>query len=404
MQVPLFRPAVTDADVRRVVATLRSGWLTSGPRVEELEREFTKLVGSSHAVATSSGTAAIHLALAALDVKPGDLVLVPTLTFVGTTDPVRWLGARAVLVDCDARHLGTSIESLTETLDAIGRAQPVAGSRPPHGPVRAIVPVHFGGLVGSSAGVAAIARARGLVLVDDCAHAVGARSRSPDDGGWRHAGRDADASCFSFYSNKPVTTGEGGMTVTDDAALADRMRRLALHGIEKRPSGASRGYGPSDYRIVEDGLKCNMSDLAASLGIGQVERAEELQVARASIAMRYHEGLAALGTLELPEEPDDRRHGWHLYVVRLVEGRWRIDRDRLARELFERGIETSVHYRPLHRHPAFASKPEYAGFEFERADMIWPRLLSLPIFPGMSDEEIRAVIEAVGELSETFGA
>jgi len=399
MKVPFFRPAITEAEIDEVVSCLRSGWLTTGPRVKAFEAAFAEAVGAKHAVALNSCTAALHLALEAVGLRPGELVLVPTFTFAATAEVVRYFDATPVLVDVDPHTLCMDPAAVEATLDALAAGAPVAGLEGPYGKVRALIPVHYGGQMAEVEALRALATARGLAYIEDAAHTLPAAFRAGPEAPWRAAGSTADVTCFSFYANKCITTGEGGMAVTDDAALADRMRVMSLHGMSKDAWRRFRAEGSWYYEIVAPGFKYNLTDIAASIGLKQLERAEALRDERAAQAARYHAAFAPLEAFELPEALPDRQHAWHLYPLRLARAGWSIDRAAFIEALSAAGIGASVHWMPLHLHPYYRETYGLGPGLFPVAEDAWPRLVSLPIFPGMRPEEQAHVIETVRQIT-----
>jgi dTDP-4-amino-4,6-dideoxygalactose transaminase len=393
--VPFFRPSLTEDEIAEVVACLRSGWLTTGPRTRQFESDFTAAVGARHAVAVTSCTAALHLAVEALGLRPGQGVLVPTMTFAATAEVVRYQGAVPILVDCDPATLNMDLAAADRAL-----ADLRAGRTPldPALEVVGIMPVHLGGLMLDMDAVRAFASAHGLWIVEDAAHALPAAYRAGPHAAWRRCGEGtADVTCFSFYANKTITTGEGGMAVTDDEALAARMRSMSLHGLSqdawKRFSG-----GPWDYRIVAPGYKYNLTDIASSIGIHQLKRAEALRQRREELAHRYRDAFADLATVELPPVQADRLHSWHLFPLRIRTEALTIDRNAFIDALKARGIGTSVHWRPLHLHPYYETTFGWRAEDLPVASAVWQRLISLPLSPALTDAEVSLVVEAVRDL------
>jgi dTDP-4-amino-4,6-dideoxygalactose transaminase len=394
MNVPYFRPPVEDGDVEAVAAVVRSGWLTSGPQVQRFESEFAAAVGARHALAVNSCTAALHLAVEALGLKPGEGVLVPTMTFAATAEVVRYQGALPILVDCDPVTAHLDLEDAARKLDALRKGE-LPASLPKDTRVVGLTPVHVGGLMMDVAAVKRFADARGLWIVEDSAHSFPASWRPAPDAPWQRCGENTSTiGCFSFYANKTITTGEGGMAVTDDDALAERMRVMALHGLSQDAWGRYTG-GPWDYRIVAPGFKYNLTDVAAALGVQQLARAEALRMEREGIATRYQEALGTVEELELPPAPPDRIHSWHLYPIRLRLERLKIDRNQILDELKREGVGCSVHWRPLHLHPYYQDDFGWRPEHLPDATALWVRLISLPIFPGMRDDEFDHVVRTV---------
>ena len=400
--VPFFRPDLSGGEIDEVVATLKSGWLTTGPRVKSFEERFGAAVGGRHAVAVNSATAALHLAVEALGLKAGQAVLVPTMTFAATAEVVRYLGAIPVLVDCDPVTGNLDLDDASRKLGDL-RAGRLSPKLPRDAKVVGIIPVHLGGLMIDMEAVGAWATARKLWVVEDAAHAFPAAFRRSSRSRWRRCGEKTSAvSCFSFYANKTITTGEGGMAVTDDRALAERMRLMSLHGLSHDAWGRYSGGGSWDYRILAPGYKYNLTDIAAAIGIHQLARAEKMRLAREEVARQYREELAAIEELELPPDPPDRIHAWHLFPIRLRLDRLRIDRNRFMEELKKAGVGCSVHWRPLHLHPYYTKTFGWRRADLPVATALWPRLVSLPIFPGMRRNEMDHVVASVRKLCRRF--
>jgi perosamine synthetase len=398
MNVPFFRPSIAEAEIAEVVGCLRSGWLTTGPMTKRFEGAFAEQVGAKHAVAVNSCTAALHLAVEALGLGPGQAVLVPTMTFAATAEIVRYQGAMPILVDCDPAMTNLDLADAARKLESL-KAGNLSAAIPASLKPVGIIPVHVGGVMLDIGKVTEFAAAHGLWIVEDAAHAFPAAWRPTPDRPWQRCGEGTAAvSCYSFYANKTITTGEGGMAVTDAAALADRMRLMSLHGLShdawKRYSGGSSW----DYRILAPGYKYNMTDIAAALGVRQLERAEAMRAERQTLAMRYRSELANVEEIELPPVPADRIHSWHLFPIRLRLDRLKIDRNEFITSLRERGVGCSVHWRPLHLHPYYAEQFGWRPEQFPVATPLWERLITLPLFPGMTDDEQRHVVDVVREL------
>jgi dTDP-4-amino-4,6-dideoxygalactose transaminase len=404
MKVPFFRTSFNDDEIAEVVACLRSGWLTSGPRAKKFEESFADAVGARHAIAVNSCTAALHLAVEALGLRPGEGVLVPTLTFAATAEVIRYQHAVPILVDCDPVTFHLDLADAERKLSGLGAGQ-LPGCIPPDLKIVGIIPVHVGGAMADLAALRAFAERHGLWLVEDAAHAFPAAWRSGPDRPWQRCGENTAAvSCFSFYANKTITTGEGGMAVTDDPHLAERLRMMSLHGLSHDAWGRYSGGASWDYRIVEAGYKYNMTDVAAALGIHQLERAEAMRRARQSLAERYLAALADIDQIELPPVPRDRIHSWHLFPIRLRLERLSIDRNAFIMSLRERGVGCSVHWRPLHLHPYYAEQFGWQAGHLPQASAVWPRLVSLPLFPDMQPDEHDHVVQVVHEICAEHAA
>lgn len=381
IQVPFFRPQIGPSEVDEVVSTLKSGWLTTGPKVKRFEQEFAAAVGATNAVAVNSCTAALHLAVEAMGLKQGQAVMVPTMTFAATAEIVRYHGAIPVLVDCDPVTTNMDLNDAARKLNL---------------PVVGMLPVHVGGLMMDMTDVRAFAELNGLWLVEDAAHAFpSAWRRSPTDP-WQRCGEGTAAvTCFSFYANKTITTGEGGMAVTDNDVLAQRLRIMSLHGLSRDAWTRYADDGNWDYKIVAPGYKYNLTDIAASIGLHQLARAEEMRLERESIATRYLAGLADVDEVELPPAPDNRIHSWHLFPIKLRLDLLSVTRDSFIKKLKRLGVGCSVHWRPLHMHPYYREQFGWHPNDFPYASAVWQRLISLPIFPGMRDDEVDYVINTI---------
>lgn len=403
MAVPFFRPSITQAEIDEVVACLKSGWLTTGPRTKQFEADFAAKVGAKHAIALNSCTAALHLALEAVGLQRGDTVVVPTMTFAATAEVVRYFDAVPVLVDCEPRSMCIDVPKLSATLEALRDGKPIAGLKPPYGKLKAIIPMHYGGQMVDVAAVQALAKEFGVPVIEDAAHTLPAFHRAGPTAPWQQAGVTADITCFSFYANKCITTGEGGMAVTNADKWADRMRVMSLHGISRDAWKRFTSEGSWYYEIDAPGFKYNLTDIASSVGLQQLKRSDDLWKDRQRVARRYLAQLSKIPGLELPEELPDRQHSWHLFAIRLKTGAWSIDRNRFIDELKAKAITTSVHWMPLHLHPYYRRTYGFGPGLHPIAEDIWPRLISLPIFPGLTEPEQDEVVSAISELARVHG-
>ncbi|HEX5081456.1 MAG TPA: DegT/DnrJ/EryC1/StrS family aminotransferase [Blastocatellia bacterium] len=394
-QVPFYRPDLTENEVEEVTAALKSGWLTSGPRVRRFEREFAGAVGASHALAVNSCTAALHLAVDALGLKPGMVVLVPAMTFAATAAVVRYQGAVPILVDCDPATFNMNLDDAARKLSLLRDDKPPGGA-PKGAEAVGMIPVHVGGMMMDMDDVNRFASEHGLWVVEDAAHAFPAAwRRGPDDPWRRCGGGTAAVTCFSFYANKTITTGEGGMAVTNDSFLAERMKLMSLHGLSRDAWDRYSGGGSWDYKIVTPGFKYNMTDIAAAIGIHQLARAEEMRLRRERIAAAYRDAFFGIEEIELPAEHSDRIHSWHLFPIRLRPG---IDRNEFIENMARSGVASSVHWRPLHLHPYYQESLGWRPEDCPVATEVWRRLVTLPLFPGMREEEVEHVIRTVKSL------
>jgi perosamine synthetase len=397
-KVPFYRPDLGESEIEEVVAALRSGWLTTGPRVRRFEEGFAAVVAGHHAVAMNSCTAALHLAVNALGLRPGDGVLVPTMTFAATAEVVRYEGGIPILVDCDPSTLNMDLEHAERTISRIRAGRDLAGL-PVNVPVVGMIPVHVAGLMMNVDAINSFAHRHKLWVVEDAAHAFPAAWRPHTESPWQYCGQQTAAvSCFSFYANKTITTGEGGMAVTADAELAARMRLLSLHGLSQGAWDRYSGNGSWDYRILAPGYKYNMTDVAAAIGIHQLARATDMRRGREAIAQEYRQRLGDVEELELPPIDADRIHAWHLFPVRLRLETLSVDRDAFIRELSQAGVSCSVHWRPLHLHPYYEDTFGWRPADLPVASTIWSRLVSLPIFSAITRPEIDTVVNVVRDV------
>lgn len=393
--VPFFRPDIGEAESQEVLNTIRSGWLTTGPKVRRFEEEFGKAVGGRHALALNSCTAALHLAAEALGLRAGQGVLVPTMTFAATAEVVRYLNAYPVLVDCDPVTGNMDLADAARKLERARRGDlPGLSGEPLE--VVGLMPVHVGGLMMNLEAVTAFARANNLWLVEDAAHAFPAAWRASSTSPWQKCGEGtADVTCFSFYANKTITTGEGGMAVTNREDLFSRMKLMALHGLSRDAWDRYSGGGSWDYRIVAPGYKYNMTDVAAAIGIHQLARAGAMRQDREAAALELREALSSVDEVEIPPVDPDRVHSWHLFPIRLHLERLSIDRNTFIEMLKSRGIGCSVHWRPLHLHTYYEETYGWKEEDLPNASALWPRLISLPLFSKMTSSEKEAVVAAV---------
>lgn len=372
--LPFHRPCIGQEEIDAVADTLRSGWLTMGPKTRAFEGSFSAAVGAPAAVAVSSATAGLHLALNAVGVGPGDDVLVPTLTFTATAAAVVHAGGRPVLVDCEPDTLNIS------AADAERKWTPRT---------KAIVPVHFAGHPCEMDPILALARERGAAVVEDAAHALPARYRG------RWIGSIGDLTVFSFYATKNLTTGEGGMVTTADEALAERVRVRRLHGMTR---DAWKRYGEGGtwrYDVSYPGFKYNMTDLNAALGLVQLRRLPDSHRERVRLVDCYRAVLSDVEALELPCCQPHVEHAWHLFTVRVRAEQLNIGRDEVISELAAAGIGTSVHFIPLHEHSYYRDALGVRLEELPCASAEWRRLISLPLYPGLTAGEVGRVAETL---------
>lgn len=385
--VPFHRPYITDEEIDGVVDSLRTGWITTGPKVKRFEEEFARYVGAKHAVALNSCTAALHLALDAIGMGDGDAAVTTPMTFAATAEVIRYQGARPVFVDIEPDTLNMDASRLEE---AVGRLRE-GGER-----VKAVIPVHYGGQPCDMDSILRVAKDNDLCVVEDAAHALPAKYKG------KSIGAIGDITCFSFYATKTITTGEGGMAVTDNPEWAERMRVMSLHGISRDAWKRYTAEGSWRYEIVAPGYKYNMTDVAAAMGLAQLGKAGFLLEKRERIASAYDAAFEGLSQVETPSVRDGALHSRHLYVLKLNLDALSIDRDRFMEELKERGIVTSVHFIPLHIHPYYRETYGYKPEDFPAAHEAYRRIVSLPIYPSMTDGEVERVAQSVLDVAGGF--
>ena len=372
-------PQIGQAEIDAVVDTLKSAWITTGPKTRAFEREFAAFVGAQGALALNSCTAGLHTALATLGIGPGDEVITTPMTFCASVNVIEHVGARPVLVDVEPDTLNIDPER-------------IAAAITPR--TRAILPVHYAGHPVELDVITTLARVRGLAVVEDAAHAIPARFKG------RFIGAGPNPTAFSFYATKNLTTAEGGM-LTGEPAFLERARTISLHGMNRDAWKRYDQGGSWRYDVLLPGFKYNMTDIQAAIGLCQLRRQDVFQRRRREVVARYTAAFGADPALEPPVVRPDVEHAWHLYVLRLRLDALRIGRDRFIEELTARNIGTSVHFIPVHLHPYYRDKYGYAPEALPVAYGNYLRLLSLPLHPGLSDRDIDDVIEAVLDVART---
>lgn len=380
--VPFHRPSIGDEEIGEVVETLHSGWLTTGPRAARFEREFQNYVGSPHAVAVNSATAALHLALSALEIGPGDEVITTPMTFCATVQAILHVHATPVLAD-----IGTD-----------GNIDPEQVERCITGRTRAIIPVHLAGLPCDMEAIWSLAAQRGLHVIEDAAHAAGAFYGGRPIGAAPTATiRASDAIAFSFYATKNMTTGEGGMVVSHRQQLADTIRMLALHGVSHDAWDRYTDDGDWHYDVLAHGFKYNLSDIQAAVGIHQLRKLDPFIERRTAYARMYNDAFGEMEELDLPPDSPGCRHAWHLYILRLNLQKLKIDRTEFIRQLRAKGVCASVHFIPI-PFLRFFSRLHLPEHPCPRARNLYPRIVSLPLYPAMTEEQVQYVAKAVQDI------
>lgn len=374
--LPFALPEIGEEEIAEVVNALRSGWVTTGPKAKQFEADFVSFLGGGvEAVAVNSATAGLHLGLEALGVGPGDEVITTTHTFTATAEIIRYLGADPVFVDVDADTLCIDVAAVEAAITPR---------------TKAIIPVHFAGRSADMDALLAVARKHDLRVMEDAAHAL------PTTCSGKMIGTlDSDVTVFSFYANKTITTGEGGMLVTRNPEIAKRARVMRLHGINRDAFDRFTAKTPSwYYEIVAPGFKYNMTDIAASMGVHQLKKAHVFQQKRARVAALYDEALASLPIIRPPHAGGGDVHSWHLYVIQL-DNSVAVQRDQFVERMFNQGIGCSVHYIPLHLHPYWRDTCHLTPEMFPVSQRIYERTLSLPIYSRMTEADVARVVEAV---------
>jgi len=382
--LPLSRPTLGEEEIREIIDVIQSGWITSGPRAKRFEEEFSRYVGARHAVAVNSCTAALHLALLAHGIGPGDEVVTSSMTWSATANMIEVTGAKPVFADVDRDTLQVTPETVAAAVTER---------------TRAILPVHFAGQACDLDGLAANATPRGLTIIQDAAHAVGTEFCG------RRIGSDGISACFSFHPIKNITTGEGGMITTDSDELAEKLRLLRFHGVNR---DAWSRYGKVDsprYETVTPGWKYNLSDLQAALGIHQLAKLDGFIQRRTHLAELYHAQIAGIdGVKPLGRAVGTSRHAWHLFVVTIEPDRFGCDRDRFMQSMAQHGVGTGLHFTAVHLHDYYRSRYGYASGALPNTEWASDRVVSLPLFPGMSDSDVSRVCEAIRAVKKGAGA
>jgi len=376
--IPFALPFIDDEEVEGIVEAVRSGWLTMGPKTVFFEEQLAQYIGVGHVVAVNSCTAALHLSLIALGIEKGDEVITSPYTFAATGNVIAHTGARPILADIERDTYNIDPEQITEHIT---------------GKTRAIIPVHFAGQPCDLREIQEIAEDHNLWVIEDAAHAIGAEYAH------KKIGTFGDATCFSFYPTKNMTTGEGGAIATEDEKLADRLRKIRLHGLSKDAWRRYSTAGSWYYEIEECGWKYNMTDLQAAIGIPQLKRLNWFIETRRRLAGVYNGALGSYEDIIIPTEKPDRLHVYHLYPILLKT----FDRNTFIQEMMQYGINCSVHFIPLHLHPYYQETFGYKPGDFPNAEWVYEQEVSLPLYPGLSDEDVETVLRSIKEVLRNNG-
>jgi dTDP-4-amino-4,6-dideoxygalactose transaminase len=374
MKIPFNRPSITKREIAEVVATLESGWITTGPRTRKFEEEFASYCGAKHAVAVNSCTAAMHLGLSAMNLQPGDEVITSPYTFAASAEVILYHGARPVFVDITPETFNIDPEQIEKSITE---------------KTRVLLPVHIAGLPSAMDKIIELAEKYELKVLEDAAHATETMYHN------RKVGSISNATAFSFYATKNLATGEGGMLTTNDDRIAERARILSLHGMSRDAWKRYHSGGSWQYEIVAQGYKYNMTDIQAALGLVQLSRLEEMSRKRKSIVERFNKAFGELPQLMVPPDSSLHRHAWHLYLLRIKPELMTIGRDRFIELLQESGISPSVHFIPLHLMPLYQKEWGYQAGDFPQAEAVFKSEITLPLYPDLAEDEVEFIIDRV---------
>ncbi|MBA7689172.1 UDP-4-amino-4-deoxy-L-arabinose--oxoglutarate aminotransferase [subsurface metagenome] len=372
--IPFSVPFIEEEEKKEILDTLKSGWITTGPKVKQFEKDFAEYIGCKHTIAINSCTAALHLALDNVELKEGDEIIIPTMTFVATGEVVTYFKAKPVLVDCEEDTLLIDVNNIEEKINK---------------KTKAIIPVHYAGQSCAMDDILQIAKKYNLKVIEDAAHSLPTRYRD------KMIGTLGDITCFSFYATKTITTGEGGMACTENEKFAKRMKIMSLHGISKDAWKRYTAEGSWYYEVIEAGYKYNMTDIAAALGIAQLKKCSEFYRKRSEIANKYMQAFKEFSEIKIPVVRDYGIHAWHLYVIQLNLKMLKINRAQFIEKMKDNGIGCSVHFIPLHLHPYYKNTFAFKPKDFPVASYVYERIVSLPIYPKMIDEDVDYVIDNV---------
>lgn len=375
--LPLAKPTIDEEEINSVVDVLKSGWLTTGPKVKEFEENMQKYIGCKKAVGLTSCTGGLHIALAALGIGPGDEVIVPTYTFAATAHVVAWLGAKPILVDVEKDTFNIDLNKIEERITK---------------KTKAIIPVHFAGHSCDIDWILKIAKKFNLFVIEDAAHAIGTEYKG------KKIGNFGNATVFSFYVTKTMTTGEGGMVVTNDEKLGNKLKKYSYFGVDKDAFNRYSDKGNWYYEVVDLGYKYNMDNIQGAMGVEQLKKLDKFIDKRREIAKIYNELLKGVDGLKIPSEKEYTKHSYHLYPVLIDFERIGISKNEFIEKLREFKIGTSVHFIPLHLHPYYQKKYGYKKGDFPIAEELFEKEISLPMYPGLSNEEIKYIAKTIKEI------
>jgi len=372
--LPLSKPTIEDEEINSVIEVLKSGWLTTGPKVKELEENISRYTNSKNSIAFNSCTGALHSTLSAYEIKENDEVIVPTLTFVASAHVVTWLNAKPVLVDSEEGTFNINTKKIEEKIT-------------PN--TKAIIPVHYGGHPCDMDEINKIAKKHNIRVIEDAAHAIGSEYKN------KKIGNIGDVTCFSFYVIKNITTAEGGMATTNDSLIADKIRKRAYFGVDKDAFDRYKDKGSWYYEVVSQGYKYNMDSLQGALGVEQLKKLDKFNEKRKQLAEHYIMKFKELDYIKTQEVRPYIKHSWHLFPILIDFNRLNINRNKFIEALKAEKIGTSVHFIPLHLHPFYQKKYGYKEGDFPVAEKIYNNLITIPLFPKMGTEDVNNVVDAI---------
>ena len=375
--LPISKPTIEKEEIDAVVEVLKSGWLTTGPKVKEFEENISKYTNAKHSIAFTSCTGALHSALSSYNIKENDEVIVPTFTFVASSHVVTWLNAKPVLVDSEEGTFNIDVKKIEEKITKN---------------TKAIMPMHYGGHPCDMDEINEIARKHNLKVIEDAAHAIGSEYKN------KKIGNIGDVTCFSFYAIKNMTTAEGGMATTNDSLIADKIRKRSYFGVDKDAFDRYKDKGNWYYEIVSQGYKYNMDSLQGALGVEQLKKLDKFNEKRKHIAEHYIKRFKKLDYIKTQEIKSYVKHSWHLFPILIDFDKSKIDRNKFIEALKAEKIGASVHFIPLHLHPFYQKEYGYKKGDFPVAEKIYSKLITIPLFHGMSIEDADSVVNAIEKI------
>lgn len=380
--IPYALPMMDDEEIKAVVDTIQSNWLSKGPKTIEFEKQIKEYVNAEHAIGLNSCTAGLHLAQLAVGIGPGDEVITTPYTFVASANTIIHTGAKPVFVDIDPVTMNIDVTKIEEKITS---------------KTKAIIPVHFAGYPCDMDPIMELAKKHNLIVIEDAAHAIYTQYKG------RMIGSIGDFTCFSYYATKNLATGEGGMVMTNNEEYADKIRVMSLHGMSKNAWNRYSGKGSWFYEVEYPGFKYNMTDVQAALGLVQLKKLDAMQKTREEYAMLYNEAFAQIDGFTTPHHDDINRHAWHLYVLRIDNSKFKIDRAEFIEKLGEKGIGTSVHFIPVPMHPYY-KEIGYNIEDYPNALKAYEGAISLPLYPKMTKEQVQQVVDAVLQIANEYKA